>query len=67
MWQDMDVIEVIRCLGREEAIYHVHAKDTCSGITQNTWGRQPPVRTVHQLIRRPAPLLDQCQGRGPHL
>jgi sugar phosphate isomerase/epimerase len=37
MWQDMDVIEVIRCLGREEAIYHVHAKDTCSGITKNTW------------------------------
>ena len=27
-WQGIDVIEAIRVLGRERAIYHVHAKDT---------------------------------------
>jgi sugar phosphate isomerase/epimerase len=27
-WQGIDVVEAIKTLGREQAIYHVHAKDT---------------------------------------
>jgi sugar phosphate isomerase/epimerase len=37
MWQGMDVIEVIRRLGREEAIYHVHAKDTALNDSVVRW------------------------------
>jgi hypothetical protein len=41
--------------------------NTCSGITQNTWDFGHLPRTVHQLIRRPASLLDLWPGRGSHL
>ncbi|MFL5791078.1 MAG: sugar phosphate isomerase/epimerase family protein, partial [Actinomycetota bacterium] len=27
-WQGMDIVEVVKLLGREQAIFHVHAKDT---------------------------------------
>ena len=37
MWQGMDVIEVVRRLGREEAIYHVHAKDTALNDSVVRW------------------------------
>jgi sugar phosphate isomerase/epimerase len=37
MWQGIDVIEVIRRLGRDEAIYHVHAKDTALNESVVRW------------------------------
>jgi sugar phosphate isomerase/epimerase len=38
MWQGIDVIEVVRRLGRAGVIYHVHAKDTALNDSAVRWG-----------------------------
>ena len=37
MWQGIDVIEVIRLLGQDQLIYHVHAKDTALNPAVVRW------------------------------